>query len=229
MNARSSWHLGLLLVCLAAFTACTPPPTLSIRFIGNAAFELTDGRTTLLVDFPYESGTGGFMTYDSAAVRPRGRVLALFTHRHSDHFDREALLVRGWPAYGPAEVLALLPPDRVLSRADSIAFGALRVVRIPERHVRHAEVENVAFLITWRGRRIYHSGDTVDPADLQAMPELDVALVQENLLCWMAQQRGARVLAREVIAFHFFAGASRRCLGARALAQGESVELLPGR
>jgi L-ascorbate metabolism protein UlaG (beta-lactamase superfamily) len=217
---------ALLAIALAA---CSPPAPLSIRFIGNAAFELTDGRTTLLIDFPYESGVGGFMTYHSSAVRAQGRVLALFTHRHSDHFDRDALLARGWPAYGPAEVLALLPPDRVFSRSDSVAIGEFRVARIPERHVRHADVETIAFLITWRGRRIYHSGDTVDPADLQAMPELDVALVQENLLCWMAQQRGARVPAREVIAFHFFAGESRGCVGARALEQGESVEVPPAR
>ena len=69
MNARPAWRLGLLIAGLAAFTHCGPPPTLEIRFIGNAAFELTDGRTTLLVDFPYESGTGGFMAYDSGAVR----------------------------------------------------------------------------------------------------------------------------------------------------------------
>jgi len=224
VSARPFWRLSLPIAGLAAFTCGSPPPTLSIRFIGNAAFALTDGRTTLLVDFPYESGTGGFMTFDSAAVRPRGRVLALFTHRHLDHFDREALLARGWPAYGPAEVLALLPPDRVFSRSDSMAFGAFRAVRIPERH---ADVEHVAFLITWRGRRIYHSGDTMDPADLQAMPELDVALVQENLLCWMAQQRGARVPAREVIVLHHFSSGSRGCLGARELAQGESLRLLP--
>ena len=229
VRARPSWLLGLLIAGLAASTQCGPPAPLSIRFIGNAAFELSDGRTTLLVDFPYVSGTGGYMTYDSSAVQPRGSVLALVTHRHSDHFDRDGLLARGWPAYGPAEVLALLPPDRVFSRSDSVAFGEFRVVRIPERHVRHADVETVAFLITWRGRRIYHSGDTVDPADLQAMPELDVALVQENLLCWMAQQRGARVPAREVIAFHFFAGESRGCLGARALAQGDSVTVPPAR
>jgi len=225
-------HRGSILpraLLAIALAACSPPAPLSIRFIGNAAFELTDGRTTLLIDFPYESGVGGFMTYDSCAVQPQGRVLVLVTHRHSDHFDRDALLARGWPVYGPGEVLALLPPGRVFSRSDSVAFGEFRVVRIPERHVRHADVENVAFLITWRGRRIYHSGDTVDPADLQAMPELDVALVQENLLCWMAQQRGARVPAREVIVHHHFSTGSRGCLGARALAQGESIELRPGR
>jgi L-ascorbate metabolism protein UlaG (beta-lactamase superfamily) len=214
----------VLLAVVAACGACSPSPTLRITFIGNAAFELTDGPTTLLVDFPYVSGVGGVMTYDSSAVRPPGRVLALFTHRHLDHFDRDALLARGWPAYGPAEVLGLLPPDRVFSRSDSIVFGAFRVVRIPEWH---ADVEHAAFLITWRGRRIYHSGDTMDPADLEAMPGLDVALVQENLLCWMAQQRGARVLAREVIVFHHFSTGSRGCLGARELRQKESIALRP--
>jgi L-ascorbate metabolism protein UlaG (beta-lactamase superfamily) len=216
------WRPGLVAAVLAATTSCGRPPALEIRFIGNAAFELTDGQTTLLVDFPYESGVGGVMAFDSAAVRPSGRVLALFTHAHRDHFDRAALLARGWPAYGPAELLALLPPDRVFARTDSFAFGAFRVVRIPERH---ADVEHVAFLITWHGRRIYHSGDTMDPAHLQAMPELDVALVQENLLCWMAQQRGARVPAREVIVQHHFGSGSRGCLGARELAQGESIGL----
>ena len=226
MKALPSWRRGLLMAGLAASASCSAPPPLAIRFIGNAAFELTDGRTTLLVDFPYASGSGGFMTYDSSAVRPRGLVLALFTHRHFDHFYRAALLARGWPAYGPADVLAQLPPDRVFSGADSIVFGAFRVARIPAWH---ADVQHVAFLITWRGRRIYHSGDTTDPADLQAMPELDVALVQENLLCWMAQQRGARVPAREVIVQHHFSSGSRGCLGARALAQGESIELRPVR
>ncbi len=178
------------------------------------------------MDFPYQSGAGGFMTFDSAAVRPRGRVLAVFTHRHSDHFDRAALLARGWPAFGPAALLAGLPPDRVFSRADSADFGAFHVVPIPEWH---ADLDHVALLITWRGRRIYHSGDTMDPAHLEAMPELDVALVQENLLCWMAQQRGARVPAREVIVFHHFASGARGCLGARALRQGETIAVTASR
>lgn len=225
MNAHPSWRMGALLAGVVAATACSSPPALAIRFIGNAAFELTDGRTTLLVDFPYASGTGGFMAYDSAAVRPRGRVLALFTHAHGDHFDRAALLARGWPAYGPAEVLAQLPPERIFSSSDSVAFGAFRIVRISEWH---ADIGHVAFLITWRGRRIYHSGDTMDPAHLLAMPPLDVALVQENLLCWIAQQRGARVPAREVIVQHHFGSGSRGCLGARELRQGERI-VLPAR
>jgi L-ascorbate metabolism protein UlaG (beta-lactamase superfamily) len=224
VKVRRTWRRGVLIAASAACASCGPSATLAIRFIGNAAVELSDGRTTLLVDFPYESGSGGFMTFDSAAVMPRGRVLAVFTHAHRDHFDREALLARGWPAWGPAELLQQLPPDRVYARTDSIVFGAFHVVRIPEWH---ADIGHAALLITWRGRRIYHSGDTMDPAHLQAMPELDVAFVGEGLLCWMAQNRGARVPAREVIVIHHFAGGARGCLGARALAQGERLELGP--
>ncbi len=209
-----------LLAAVAAAAGCARPATLTIRFIGNAAFELSDGRSTLLLDFPYESGAGGFMTFDSAAVRPRGRVLAVFTHAHRDHFDRAALLSRGWPAYGPAALLDQLPPDRVHARGDSADIGAFHIVRIPEWH---ADLDHVALLVTWRGRRVYHSGDTMDPARLEALPELDVALVQENLLCWMAQQRGARVPARDVVVFHHLASGARGCLGARALSQGEAL------
>jgi hypothetical protein len=204
----------------AAAAGCARPATLTIRFIGNAAFELSDDRSTLLIDFPYEPGAGGSMTFDSGAVRPRVRVLALFTHSHRDHFDRAALLARGWPAYGPSALLDSLPADRVYARGDSTDFGAFHVVRIPEWH---ADLDHVAYLVTWRGRRIYHSGDTMDPARLVAMPELDVALVQENLLCWMAQQRGARVPAREVVVFHQFPSGAKGCLGARALRQGEAL------
>lgn len=217
-------RLGVLGASMVLSAACARSPTLQVTFIGNAAFELSDGRNTLLVDFPYVSGAGGVMTFDRAAVRPRGPVLALFTHRHADHFDRDALLARGWAAFGPAEVLALLPPDRVFARSDSLTFGAFHLVRIPEPH---GEVEHVAFLITWHGRRIYHSGDSMDEAALEALPELDVALVQENLLCWMSGQRGARVPAREVVVFHHFSTGSRGCLGARELRQGESLRLRP--
>ncbi len=217
---------SLLAACaaLALSAGCAGAPTLTIRFIGNAAFELTDGRETVMIDFPYESGVGGFMTFDGAAVRPRGRVLAVFTHAHRDHFDRGALLARGWLVYGPDALLDSLPPGRVYSRGDTATFGDYRIARTAEWH---ADLDHVALLVTWRGRRIYHSGDTMDPAHLEAMADLDVALVQENLLCWMAQQRGARVPAREVIVFHHCATGAKGCLGARELRQGEALTLRP--
>jgi hypothetical protein len=40
---------------------------LHFKFIGNQAFLITDGNTTLLTDFPYTSGAFGYMTYDFTA------------------------------------------------------------------------------------------------------------------------------------------------------------------
>ena len=39
-----------------------------IEFIGNAAFRITDGTTTLLTDFPYRSGASGYMSYEAADI-----------------------------------------------------------------------------------------------------------------------------------------------------------------
>ena len=44
------------------------PPRLTARFIGNMAFAITDGKTTLYTDFPYESGAFGYMSYDFASL-----------------------------------------------------------------------------------------------------------------------------------------------------------------
>ncbi|MGH9749174.1 MAG: hypothetical protein ACRD5D_07975 [Candidatus Polarisedimenticolia bacterium] len=80
---RAAWSLGL---AVAAWHGPIAAP-LELRFIGNQAFEITDGQLTLLTDVPYQSGYSGYMTYDEGSVRPRGRVLSLITHRHPDHFE----------------------------------------------------------------------------------------------------------------------------------------------
>ena len=208
---------------VASLAACAPR-ALTITYIGHSAFEMSDGRTTLLVDYPYEPGASGYMTYDSATVRPVGRVAALFTHRHGDHFSLAPLLRESWQVVGPRDLTALLPPERVVPPRDTIRVGDFSITALPEGG---HDVEHVAYLIGWRGRRLYHSGDIRDPAGLQAMRGLDVAMVGEVLLCWMAAQRGARVDTRHLIAHHYFAGHSRGCLGARAVAQGERLVLTP--
>jgi hypothetical protein len=48
------------LILALAFRAGAPDAAgLEIRFIGNMAFSITDGKTTLLTDFPYRSGAFG--------------------------------------------------------------------------------------------------------------------------------------------------------------------------
>ena len=62
-------------MALATFVLLTavvaPSPGIEARFIGNSAFEVSDGTATILIDFPYQSGAFGYMTFLPAELRPR--------------------------------------------------------------------------------------------------------------------------------------------------------------
>jgi L-ascorbate metabolism protein UlaG (beta-lactamase superfamily) len=91
----------LLTSFLPALTRPAESESLRFRFIGNEAFEITDGETTLLTDFPYRSGSFGYMTYGSAELRPRENAVCLVTHRHLDHFDPDLVAGIGCTLVGP--------------------------------------------------------------------------------------------------------------------------------
>ncbi|HEY5907765.1 MAG TPA: hypothetical protein VIZ31_06950, partial [Vicinamibacteria bacterium] len=83
--------------------------TLTFTFIGNMAFHVTDGRTVLLTDFPYESGAFGYMKWKAPDVPPvKDGGLALITHAHRDHFAPELLAPYDVTVAGAPEVRALV-------------------------------------------------------------------------------------------------------------------------
>jgi len=76
-----------LAAAFLAAAALAEPAEIRARFIGNMAFQLSDGRATLRSDFPYESGYSGYMTWTDALVPPAtADTLCLITHSHRDHF-----------------------------------------------------------------------------------------------------------------------------------------------
>ena len=82
----------------------------TFQFIGNMAFKITDGETTLISDFPYRSGAYGYMEYDMADVKPIVDGVSLITHFHADHWDKKLF----------AEMdLALIAPPVVLDAVES--------------------------------------------------------------------------------------------------------------
>ena len=42
--------------------------SLEFRFIGNEAVAMSDGRQTIVTDFPYQSGYSGYMTFEASAA-----------------------------------------------------------------------------------------------------------------------------------------------------------------
>src|SRR5688572_21826205 len=104
--------IGLILFFY--ITAQLSAEDLRVQFIGNAAFLITDGKTTLLTDYPYRSGAFGYMTYDATKIQPQGDVLCLITHGHADHFEHPIFEKKNWRIIAPDDVIRKMNPDRTV-------------------------------------------------------------------------------------------------------------------
>ncbi|MFN0177550.1 MAG: MBL fold metallo-hydrolase [Gemmatimonadales bacterium] len=201
------WRFGVSGIGIGACLAATlhaqgPSLSPSIRFIGNEAFEITDGRTTILTDYPYQPGYSQYMSYDSSTVRPRGQVVVLITHGHLDHFDRSRFVNPAWRIVGPREVTRTLAPERVIALDSVITVGpaTIRPIRTP-----HAGLEHYAYVVEWGALRLYFPGDTEEPASLVAQRGLSHAFLTPWLWGRMGRQAD-RIPARFIVFYHHESG-----------------------
>jgi L-ascorbate metabolism protein UlaG (beta-lactamase superfamily) len=189
--------LGLASV-LVLGTPAASPDTLSFRFIGNMAYAITDGTTTLYTDFPYQSGYSDYMTYDFEAVPKAPGSLCLITHGHLDHFDPSLFPRMDCALIAPASVVARLKTDRAIPLAREMTY---RDIRIEPLATPHGPMEHYSYLVTWHGLRLYFTGDTDSTERLLATKNLDAAFVSPWLLEAVAK-RSARIDAKQVIVCH---------------------------
>jgi L-ascorbate metabolism protein UlaG (beta-lactamase superfamily) len=185
-------------VLAAAVATGTGAVPLRATFIGNMAFAITDGKTTLYTDFPYQSGYAGYMTYDFASVPKAPGALCLVTHGHLDHFDPSLFAKMDAKLIAPPSVEARVASDRSIPFAPRMHF---RVLEIEALTTPHGNVEHASYLVTWHGRRLYFTGDTDSVDPLLAMKDLDYAFVSPWLLGMVAERKG-RIDARTVVCYH---------------------------
>ena len=189
--------LGILFA-LAVATPTPNPGTLSFRFIGNMAYAITDGKTTLYTDFPYQSGYSEYMTYDFDAVPKAPGSLCLITHGHLDHFDPSLFPRMDCALIAPPDVVAKVKTDRAIPLAAVMTY---RDIRIEALETPHAGVGHSSYLVTWNGLRLFFTGDTESTERLLAMKDLDAAFVSPWLLEAVAEQKG-RIDAKQVVVYH---------------------------
>ena len=216
----------MAMTLLASSLSAAETARLQARFIGNMAFAITDGTTTLYTDFPYESGAFGYMTYDFEAVPKASDSLCLITHGHRDHFDPALFAKMGSKIIAPPSVSAPLAADRVIPFASEMAYRGIRVeaLRTP-----HGDTDHASYLVTWHGLRLYFTGDTDSPERLLAAKDLDAAFVAPWLL-EAVQQRNARIDARRVVVYHHRPGEKITPVqNALVPKPGETVDLGPPR
>jgi L-ascorbate metabolism protein UlaG (beta-lactamase superfamily) len=158
---------------------------MDIRFLGHAAFQLTDGDVSVLVD-PFLTGN----PQASVTADELNPTTILLTHGHADHLgDTVAIAKRAG-----ASVVAIVElaneigaegvdvSDPNLGGTVEFDWGWVRLV--PAWHTSMTPKGTVntpaGLVINFAGKTVYHLGDTSMFSDLQLVPRrdaIDVALV----------------------------------------------------
>jgi L-ascorbate metabolism protein UlaG (beta-lactamase superfamily) len=160
---------------------------MEIRFLGHAAFELSDGSTSVLID-PFLTGNAN-AAVSADELTPQAILL---THGHADHFGDTVSIAKR----SSCEVVAIVEIANELS-AEGIAgvhdpnlggtvsfdWGSVRLE--PAWHSSMTPKGTVStpagLLVRFAGKTIYHLGDTALFSDLQLIAQragaIDVALV----------------------------------------------------
>jgi L-ascorbate metabolism protein UlaG (beta-lactamase superfamily) len=158
-----------------------------IRFLGHAAFELTDGETSVLVD-PFLTGN----PKAAVAADELSPDAILLTHGHADHFGDTVSIAKRTKAHVVAivEIANELGEDGVENVHDPNIGGTVdfewgSVKLVPAWHTSTTPKGTVntpaGLIVKFAGKTIYHVGDTSLFSDLalnsKQAGEVDVALI----------------------------------------------------
>jgi L-ascorbate metabolism protein UlaG (beta-lactamase superfamily) len=160
---------------------------MDIRFLGHAAFELTDGNTRVLID-PFLTGNPK-AAVSADELEPTHIFL---THGHADHFGDTVDIAKRTAA----QVVAIIEIANELQEAGvenvsdpniggTVDFGNVSVRLTPAWHTSttpNGTVNTPAGLVVKMGdTTVYHLGDTALFSDLQLVKardgQIDVALM----------------------------------------------------
>jgi L-ascorbate metabolism protein UlaG (beta-lactamase superfamily) len=202
----------------------TQQAPLQARFIGQMAFSITDGSTTVISDFPYQVGYAGappFSPKELQAGTPA--TLALVTHRHADHWEPALFAKTTWKVAGPKDVTSGVPADRVVVLAGPTKFESVLIEPV---ETPHAQVGHYSYIVTWQGKRLYFSGDTEETRSVVSAKNLDAAFVSPWLYGYLLKQ-SARIDAKRVVIYHHEAGQQvPGCAGGCVVPkQGETISI----
>jgi L-ascorbate metabolism protein UlaG (beta-lactamase superfamily) len=159
---------------------------MDIRFLGHAAFELTDGDTRILID-PFLTGNP-----KAAAKADELNPTHIFlTHGHADHYGDVVDIAKRTNAQVVAitELAGELQEEGVENVSDpniggTVEFGSVSVRVVPAWHTSTTPKGMVntpaGLVVQLGGKTVYHLGDTALFSDMKLVADrddVDVALM----------------------------------------------------
>jgi L-ascorbate metabolism protein UlaG (beta-lactamase superfamily) len=151
--------------------------SITIRFIGNCGFSMTDGTSTIYFDFPYKSGAHQYMEYNLAELDSvKNHPIFIYTHRHSDHYSGR--LVRKLSKKLDGQIFTPRNAENLKELNSSLTDFSIESFQT--KH--HFSFNHCSYLITWHKQKIFISGDTENSETIASMKDLHWAFVPVWLL-----------------------------------------------
>lgn len=178
-----------------------------IEWLGHDSFRITGSRVVYIDPWKLASAV------------PSADVV-LVTHEHFDHFskpDIEAVSTTDTVVVGPSSVVSQLSGNTMAVRpGDTVDVNGIRVAVVPAYNIdkfkspgkvyHEHDDQNVGYVITMDGRRVYHAGDTDNIPEMAAI-DVDVALLPVSGTFVMSPEEAAEACrslkAGVVIPMHY--------------------------
>ena len=145
---------------------------LQVHWLGHASFRLTADNVVLYID-----------PWKLASPQPDAD-LVFVSHGHFDHWSSEdvtAVSRDTTTVIGPADVVESLPGGRLLRPGDRVESTGVSIEGVPAYNVDkdfHPKANDwLGAVITLGGTRIYYAGDTDRIPEMDALSEVDLALL----------------------------------------------------
>jgi L-ascorbate metabolism protein UlaG (beta-lactamase superfamily) len=189
---------------------------MDIRFLGQSAFTLSDGSTTVLID-PFLTGN----PKAAASADEMEPTTILLTHGHQDHFGDTVEIAKrvGCPVVAITEIAGEIGEEGIdtvdINLGGTAKFDWGWVKLVPAVHTSTTPKGTVSppagLLINFGGTVVYHLGDTALFSDLALVAKrgnpVDVALVciggHYTMDRWDAVEAVNLIGAKQVIPCHY--------------------------
>lgn len=171
---------------------------IKIKFIGNCGLYLTDGKSDLYIDFPYESGAYGYMKYDNKEIDSiKENSIFLFTHRHADHYSKKIL--KQIKNKHKGKVFGNWNTKKNKKLNNSIEDFKIETFKTKHRFT----FKHYSYLITWHDKKIYLSGDTESTETIANVKGIDWAFVPYWIML-DANEKNLKIDADKIGIYHLY-------------------------
>jgi len=179
-SAAAAGILGLMVCVFGQVLAETPAVQkereeampVKLQWLGHASFKISDGNTVIYID-PWKLKDA---SHDA--------TLVLVSHSHDDHYSAETIgkvSRAGTKLIASADVIGEEGKGQALKPGQTIDAVGVKVTGVAAYNAAkqfHPKANNwLGFVIEIGGKRIYYAGDTDEAPEMDALKNIDLALL----------------------------------------------------